>query len=261
MQNIAGFGAVLRGLRRELGLSQSELALKLGSTQRHFSFLETGRSQPSRDMIARLATGLDLSAGQRAALFEASGFRSPYSRRHITSPDIVEALDMIADRVLAHWPFPAFALDPDWTVLRANTPAEKMLAMFASESSGGPRNLLQTMLSPAFNAMIENWGEASTAFYFRLLTAAGESTLVREALAQARADGLFDGISQTLANSRDIPVYVPLVMAPMPGVKLRLTSVLGQLASVHDALVEGIDIEFLVPIDASSELTMLAMLG
>lgn len=94
------FGPVLSSLRHELGLSQSAIAARLGTTQRHVSFLETGRSQPSRAMLGRLVTDLNLSAGQRAALFAASNLRNPYKRRDFSSTEVAETLDMIEHRLL-----------------------------------------------------------------------------------------------------------------------------------------------------------------
>ena len=124
------FGPALRALRQTLGLSQLALAHRLRSTQRHISFLETGRSRATAGFLQRLCTELNLSTAQRGALFEASELRNPYPARSADDAEIGRALDLIEHRVLRNWPFPAFALDRDWTVLRANTGARAMLAGF-----------------------------------------------------------------------------------------------------------------------------------
>jgi transcriptional regulator with XRE-family HTH domain len=256
---MATFGPVLNNLRHELGLSQSAIAARLGTTQRHVSFLETGRSQPSRAMLGRLVTDLNLSAGQRAALFAASGLRNPYKRRDFSSAEVAETLDMIEHRLLAHWPFPAFVLDADWTILRLNRAAEAMFGGFRT-AENGELNVFSIFLSDQFRDLVENWEEASTSLYFRLQTAAMHSTRIRAGFDAARARGMFDHIGQTITTAHDIPIYVPVVFKHPNGPRLKITSFLGQLVSVHDALVEGFEIELMVPADEETEGCMLANL-
>lgn len=249
MQN--GFGQTLRQLRSDLSLSQEALATNIGSTQRHISFLETGRSVPSHTMIGRMATELNLSTAQRAALFESSGHPNPYRRRNFSSTEVIETLNMLEKRVLRHWPFPAFVMDADWNILRMNDRAE---AMFGA--MGNSTNLLALFLSPEFSSMIENWEEASSAFYFRMQTAAVHNDRVREEFDAARKRGMFDHITKTLTNPDEIPIFIPVILRLPTGQRLKLTSILGNLVSVQDALVEGFDIEFMLPVDEESEQIM-----
>ncbi len=246
------FGEVLRQLRRDLGISQEALAANLGSTQRHVSFLETGRSNPTHAMIGRMATELNLNAAQRAALFGASGHPNPYRRRDFSSDEVIQTLDMLENRVLKHWPFPAFVLDADWNILRSNTPAE---AMFVT--MGNHVNMLEMLLSPSISNLIENWEEASSAFYFRLQAAAAHNDSIRYAFQQARNRGMFDHISDQLTDPNDIPIFVPAILRLPNNARIKITSILGNLASVQDALVEGFDVEFMLPIDEESEKLML----
>ena len=246
------FGAALKNLRSDLGLSQEALASALGSTQRHISFMETGRSAPSQAMIGRLATELNLSAGQRAALFESSGHPNPYRRRDFSSAEVIATLDMLEQRVLAHWPFPGYVMDADWNVLRMNVPAAAMLG-----SVGNFTNMLELFLSPEFTARIENWAEVSSAFYFRMQSAAARNDTVRYAFEDARKRGLFDHIPTHLTQPDDIPIFIPAIVRMPDGSRLKLTSILGSLVSVHDALVEGFDIELMLPVDEASERCML----
>ena len=87
------FGPVLKDIRNAMGLSQAGLAGELESTQRHLSFLETGRSRPSPGFVSRICRVLDLSIAQRINLYEAAGFHSPYQRRNLRSAEIMQALD------------------------------------------------------------------------------------------------------------------------------------------------------------------------
>ena len=242
------FGASLRRLRQELGLSQEAMAEVVGSTQRHVSFLETGRSAPTRAMLGRIITALSPTAAQRAALFEASGFRSPYPHRRLDDAALGATLDLIHHQVLRHWPFSGFIVDRDWTFLRANGPGERMIAMF-----DGIPNMHALFLSPDFAALVENWLPASASFYTRIQEVARRSEVVRSALDLAVAEGRFDHVAATLAGTEDVPIYVPIVVKLPNGPRMSFTSLHGRLVSVHDAVAEGFEVELMVPLNASSE--------
>jgi len=248
-----GFGSALRALRQTLGLSQMALAHRLHSTQRHISFLETGRSRATPAFLQRLCTELNLSAAQRGALFEASDLRNPYPARGPDDAEIARALDLIEHRVLRNWPFPAFALDRDWTVLRANAGARAMFAGFGIDLAEPRPSLLALLLSPAFHSAIRNWQDASLGLYFRLQRVAEHVPEIAAAFQAARADGLFDHIPARLTAQGEAPVLLPIEIAPPGGPVLRLTPFVGQLASLQDAHLDAVEIEFMIPLDDETE--------
>ncbi len=254
---MSAFGQALKHLRAELGMAQSDLAGAVGSTQRYISFLETGRSSPSAEMVRRLATDLNLNAGQRAALFEASGMKNPYKTRSFSSLEVSAALDMIETHVLSNWHFPAFVLDEEWNLLRTNAPAETMLAAL---TDGTERNLFRLFLSERFRALVGNWELASAAVYFRLQAGAARSSFLRGVLRDVREQGVFDDMWARLGEE-EIPIFVPIEWVLPNGVRLRTSSLLGKLATVHDALVEGFEIELMVPMDAETDAVLRAMFG
>ncbi|MFK7927046.1 MAG: helix-turn-helix domain-containing protein [Myxococcota bacterium] len=256
VDNCRDFGLTLRSIRTDLGLSQEAVALAVGTTQRHLSFLETGRSAPTRAMLGRLVAGLELTAAHRATLFEASGFRSPYPRRQLEGEELQDVLDLMARQVLHHWPFPAFVVDRDWNFLRTNAPAHAMLAAF-----GGFRNMHEMFLSPGFAAVVTNWEQASGSFYTRIQEVARRSPAVREALDRARADGRFDHVGRVLAGTDDLPVFVPIEVRLPDGSRMRFTSLHGRWISVHDAVAEQFEVELLVPLDPGSETVLDAAFG
>jgi transcriptional regulator with XRE-family HTH domain len=248
------FGTTLKALRRERGLSQDGLAARLGSTQRHVSFLETGRAEPSRFMVQRIERELALPVARAQVLFEAAGFSSPYKCRAEDSPDIVEALDLIETRLLRHWPFPAYVLDKRWTILRHNEPGARFLSGL-HEGGNEPPNLFRIFLSQAFRERVLNWQEAAPIFAARLYREAAEDPELEVLLEQARESGVLDGLDECFRE--DIPSFVPVEVQGPDGNRLRLTSLLGQLASVQDAVVEGLTVELMVPMDAASESCLL----
>ncbi len=255
------FGLALRGIRQALGLSQLALAQKLGSTQRHLSFLETGRSRATPEFLRRIAVELNLSTGQRSALFEASGLRNPFPERQLTDVEIADALDTIERRVLRNWQFPAFALDRDWTVLRANHSATAMFAIFGIDLSEGPQSLLSMVLSPEFRAAILNWDAVSPGFYFRLLAASERDQTVRAAFESARASGLFDDVSRGITGPGSGPVMTCAEMGLPDGSRLRMTPFVGSFATLQDVRLEQIEIELMVPLDDETETRLQNLFG
>lgn len=252
------FGNSLKSLRAERGLSQTALADRLGSTQRHISFLETGRAQPSRYMIQRIERELALPVSRSQVLYETAGLAGPYKCRAEDAPDIQDALNLIETRILANWPFAAFVLDKRWTILRSNTPGKQFLAGFVGDQNEPP-NLFRIFLSPAFRQRILNWNEAAPVFASRLYREAAEDPDLADLLEQAHASGLLDGLDETFRE--DVPVFVPIEVLGPDGSKLRVTSMLGQLVSVQDAVIEGMTIEMMVPMDVETESCLLKSAG
>lgn len=252
---MTSFGLVLKDIRAARGLSQTGLALALDSTQRHLSFLETGRSQPTTSFLARICRALDLNIAQRVNLYDASGLANPYSRRDLDSDDIRTALDMIERRVLKNWPFPALVLDPDWNVLRHNAPFAQIFGGFMP-TANAPENLLEVMMSEAFQKLIQNWDEAAGVMFFRLQRAAAHSPRIAQVLQVAQSQGRFAGMEQHLNELTKIPIFLPIRLGLPGGPVLELSSLLGKLASCQDALIEGLEIELMVPLDERSEQVM-----
>ena len=113
--------------------------------------------------------------------------------------------------------------------------------------------MFDLFMAPAFRELVLNWEEASTTLYFRLQSAAQHAPALATRLRKARTEGFFDHIADQVIQSDDIPIFVPISLRHPSGTILNITSMLGQLASVHDALVEGFEIELMVPIDQMTE--------
>jgi transcriptional regulator with XRE-family HTH domain len=116
----AAVGPLLKRWRNARRMSQLDLALTAGVSARHVSFLETGRSRPSRDMLLALAGVLDVPLRDRNALLTAAGFAPAYRETALTDPamaDIRQALELILRQ---HEPFGAIAMDGAWNIVMAN---------------------------------------------------------------------------------------------------------------------------------------------
>jgi transcriptional regulator with XRE-family HTH domain len=140
------FGVLLRRWRERRRLTQTDLALAANSSTRHLSYLETGKSQPSRAMIARLAELLEVPLRDRNALLLAAGFAPAYRE---TALDALDPAKAAMDRILrAHLPFPAFAVDRHWNVVLSNNALPQLYEGCSEALTGPPINAMRLMLHP-----------------------------------------------------------------------------------------------------------------
>lgn len=144
----AGVGELLRDWRKRRHQSQLALALEAGVSQRHLSFVESGRAQPSREMLLRLAEQLDVPLRERNRLLNAAGFAPVYPERPLGDPAL-DAARRAVDRVLAaHEPYPALAVDRHWTLVTANRAVAPLLAGASPALLTPPVNVLRLSLHP-----------------------------------------------------------------------------------------------------------------
>src|SRR6266513_4871743 len=118
--NGSAFGRLLKGWRGRRGFSQLDLALATRTTQRHLSFIESGRAKPSREMILRLAATMNLPLRQQSALMLAAGYAPVWRERDLSAPDLAVVNGALDYMLAQHEPYPAFVIDRCWNLLRAN---------------------------------------------------------------------------------------------------------------------------------------------
>ena len=147
-QQLHGVGEHLREWRLRRRLSQLDLALEADISTRHLSFLETGRAQPSRDMLLHLAEQLDVPLRERNVLLAAAGYAPVFRERSLEDPALAAARAAI-DLVLAgHEPFPAIAVDRHWRLVSANKAVGLLLAGVDQDLLRQPVNVLRVALHP-----------------------------------------------------------------------------------------------------------------
>jgi transcriptional regulator with XRE-family HTH domain len=167
------FGDHLRDWRRRRRVSQLDLASDAEISTRHLSFIETGRSVPSRGMVLKLAEVIDLPLRERNQLLLAAGYAPAYPERKLDDPSLTAARDAIGLILKGHEPFPALAVDRHWTLIAANGMVGKLMA--------GPINVLRLSLHPEGLApQIENLSEWRAHLLDRLrrqIDVTGDATL------------------------------------------------------------------------------------
>jgi transcriptional regulator with XRE-family HTH domain len=144
----ASFGTHLREWRQRRRLSQLDLALSAEISARHLSFVETGRAQPSREMVLRLAQHLDVPLRERNVLLAAAGFAPVFAERPLSNPALQAARKAVELVLKGHEPFPALAIDRHWAMVMANAAVAPLLAGVTPALLKPPANVLRLSLHP-----------------------------------------------------------------------------------------------------------------
>lgn len=142
------FGSLLREWRQRRHISQMDLALQGNISTRHLSFLETGRSQPSREMVLRLAEQLEVPLRERNVLLTAAGFAAAFPERKLADPALDVARQAVELVIQGHAPYPALAVDRHWTIVAANDALPRLLVGVEKVLLQPPVNALRVALHP-----------------------------------------------------------------------------------------------------------------
>src|SRR6201987_3994002 len=163
-------GNLLRYWRHERGKSQLNLSLDTGISQRHLSFVESGRSVPSRDLFLIVSGTLDIPLRERNVLLLASGYAPVYTERTWEAPEMAAVTKAIDRVLLQQEPHPALVLDRYWNVIRTNEAAPRFFGSFVDlEARPRPRNLLDLMFDPAgMRPFVEGWEEVAAGLLQRV---------------------------------------------------------------------------------------------
>jgi transcriptional regulator with XRE-family HTH domain len=142
------FGDHLREWRQRRRMSQLDLAGEAEISTRHLSFIETGRAQPSREMVLNLAERLDVPLRARNVLLVSAGYAPVFSERPLDDPALRAARHAIGLVLKGHEPYPALAVDRHWTLREANAAVAPLLAGVAPALLEPPVNVLRLSLHP-----------------------------------------------------------------------------------------------------------------
>jgi transcriptional regulator with XRE-family HTH domain len=163
-------GELLRYWRQQRGKSQLDLSLDAGISQRHISFVESGRSVPSRELLLTLSQTLDVPLRERNALLLASGYAPVYSDNSWDAPEMGPVTRAIERVLMQQEPYPALLMDRYWRVLKTNDAATRFFGSFVDLSQWPkPRNLLHLMFDPdGLRPFLEDWEEVASGLLQRV---------------------------------------------------------------------------------------------
>ncbi len=249
-----GAGELLREWRKRRRMSQLDLALEANVSARHLSFVETGRSHPSREMVLTLAEHLEVPLREQNALLLAAGYAPGFTETPLAD-DQMDPVRHALDAILAgHEPYPAVIVDRQWEIVASNSPAGILLEGVSDELLAPPANALRITLHPGGMApRILNFEEWSG----HLLTRLRRQALLSQdpALAGLERELLgYPGVEQSsgLAEPEEM-LFVPLRLRLPGGTVLSLFSTVATFGTALDITLEELSIESFFPADEATK--------
>ena len=255
------FGGLLKQWRQYRHISQFDLALETGVSQRHVSFLETGRANPSRGMVLALANSLDLPLRERNSLLRSAGFGAAFAEGDLdeTSHRVFrEALQQTLDHAE---PYPALVLNGQWNMIMANQAALRFFNLFvdpfaALAAMGNPERFQMVRLclhEQGLLPYIDNWEALTSTFLARARRALLDNpndpqlpVLIDEILNHPRAPEDW----RKVWSSHSAPA-IEMVMSK-GGVQYRLFTMLAHFGAPTDVTLEELSVEMFYPADEAT---------
>jgi transcriptional regulator with XRE-family HTH domain len=163
-------GVLLRHWRDIRGRSQLDLSLDTGVSQRHISFVESGRSVPGRETLMDIAQALDIPLRDRNTLLLAAGYAPIYSESAWNAPEMQSIIDALGRVLRQHEPFPAVVMDRYWNVLMTSESTPRFFNCFTDMAARkSPRNILHLMFDPeGMRPFIANWNDVAKSLFQRV---------------------------------------------------------------------------------------------
>jgi transcriptional regulator with XRE-family HTH domain len=233
------------------------LAHDVGVSPRHLSFVETGRSRPSPELVDTLAERLDVPLRERNTLLLAAGYAPRYRERDLDDPEMRFALESVQRMLDAHDPYPGVLIDRQWNVVRANAAAGGLTAGLPDELLGPPLNVYRVCLHPdGLAARTRNFGD--WAHYLlgqldRSLALTGDEAL------RALRDEVhgYPNVAEVLTSPDgggrgEPPLLVPLRLA-LGDAELALFTTLTTFGTPQDVTLDELAVELFYPADEATE--------
>lgn len=244
-----GVGDLLRSWRRRRQLSQLDLSARTGVSTRHLSYVETGRSRPTRAMIERLAAELEIPLRERNELLLAAGLAPAYPERSLDAPELLAVSGALQTILDAHLPFPALLLDRWWNVVDRNAATDVLLAGCAPQLLEPPVNAVLLTLHPEGLApRIANLGQWRAHLLAQVRSRAARTGDRRLHQLADRATAL---PGEDAGRAARADVVVPLELETADGV-LRFFSISTAVESAADVTIDELRLEAFYPADEAT---------
>lgn len=257
----AAVGVLLRQWRARRRVSQLGLALDVGVSARHLSFVESGRSRPSAELLIALTDGLDVPLRERNTLLLAAGYAPRYPAHALDDDALRPARDAVQRLLDAHDPYPGVLIDRCWNVVAANAAARTLMAGIPEELLGPPPNVYRMCLHPdglaARTVNFEDWASYLLSQLRRTIAVTGDAAVM--ALdAEVRA---YPNVAGDLgAAGAGASLLVPLVL-DADGRRLSMFTTLTTFGTPLDVTLEELAVELFYPADDSTAQLLQEMSG
>lgn len=253
-----GVGPIVKEWRRRRARSQLDLALQVAVSPRHLSFVETGRSRPSPELVLAVAHHLDIPVRERNAMLIAAGHaprfhESTLDDQHLAS--IVASLTQLLD---AHDPYPAVVLDRHWNVVQANAAAQRLVSVLPAELAVPPINMFRASLHPdglaAVTTNFHVWGAYLVDQLARLATITHDTTLtdlLDEVTGYPNVRELREHHGWNATDTEPASPLIPCVLDFGRG-PLSLFTTMTTFGTPRDITLDEVTIELFYPADDST---------
>jgi len=241
-------GSFLRYWRQQRGKSQLDLSLDTGVSQRHISFVESGRSVPSRELLLSLAKTLDVPLREQNVLLLASGYAPVYLESTWDAPEMAVVTRAI-DRILRqHEPYPAIMMDRYWNVLKTNEAAPLFFGSFVDLSTRKkPRNLLHLMFDPdCMRPFLEDWEDVASGLLQRVYREAVGHVVDKKTIELLNDLKKYPGVTElSMARKSQAPV-LPITFV-RGGERFSYFSIISTIGLPQDITAQEFRIECMFP--------------
>lgn len=259
----ANVGPLLRRWRTERRLSQLELALNADVSSRHLSYVETGRSKPSREMVLRLADVLEIPLRERNTLLVAAGYAPRFYETALAAPEMAQMRRAIELMLKQQEPYPAFVLDRHWNVLMANQVGPRC-TRFLLDAEPTETNMIRLCLHPnGVRKVMVNWEDTAGDLIRHLhhqVAATPTDEQARALLAEALS---YPGIPAHWRTREINAPATPLLTTTFRkgDVTLRFFSTITTFGTPHDVTLEELRIECSFPADEATAVACRELFG
>jgi transcriptional regulator with XRE-family HTH domain len=253
------FSSMIKKWRKLRKLSQLDLSLDAGVSQRHISFLESGRAQPSKAMVLCLSKALSLSLREQNLLLHAAGFTHSFKERPLDDEEMKSVQHALTLSLKHHEPYPAIVVDRNWNLVMKNNAADKLIAIFGDPEDfwlkvdpTGDKNIYRMTFHPqGLQAFIKNWDELARHLLHRLQMEVNADP-TNEALNHLLSDvTVMSGVNSD--NIHPLKSYSTTPVLPMEmgneNFTLKLFSMISSFGTAMDVTAEELKIETFFPAD------------
>ena len=259
-------GGILRGWRAARGVSQLALSHRSGLSARHLSFIETGRTQPSREALLTIGEALEMPLRERNRLLEAGGYARVYRHTALEAEEMSHVRGLLQFVLDRHEPYGSVVIDRYWNVIMSNTAASRSLPAFSDPAlwTSPPVNLLRLVFHPrGLRQFIVNWEEVSRQLVLRAhreLAGPGEDDQSATLLTEIHQypDVPERPIATPPSTIADLVLPVHL---RKDGIDIRTFSTIMTLGTPQDVTLQELRIETFFPADEPSDRILRSMAG
>jgi transcriptional regulator with XRE-family HTH domain len=253
----AAAGPLVREWRLRRGRSQMDLAFDVGVSPRHLSFVETGRSKPSPELLLALADGLEIPLRERNTLLLAAGYAPRYPRTSLTDESMTRVRQSLQHLLERHSPYPGVVIDRLWNSVLSNDPANRMLEGVPESLIGPPTNVFRVSLHPdglaARTRNFPEWAAYLLGQLHRLTVVSGDPS----ALALEEEVSRYPNVAALGGWRHRIPPDEPALMIPwrldVGGVVHSYFTTLTSFGTPQDITLAELAVELFYPADDATE--------